>query len=151
MSYELWTQQPGSLAYPGQDLPPRRQDQQWRPPMALWQLALLIVFTGGLYIIVWAMRFVSDLERHVDPSVRPWLHAVGVIIPLINLVVLYVHYKRVRALNRSAGQEPLVGTVPFWAYVLLVPIGVKIALAYLTLDVSEFADFLSMFAGNVLS
>ena len=57
--------------------------------MALWQLFLLFVFTSGLYAIFWTLRVAKDMRRHLDSSVRPYLFAVGSIIPVVNLFVVY--------------------------------------------------------------
>ena len=155
MSHELWTQQPGSLAYPERArrancFPDASQDEPWHPPLALWQLALLIVLTGGLYIIFWTWRFARDIKRHVDPRVKSWLHVVGVIVPFGILVVLYAHYDRIRTLSRFKDQQPLVGATPFWACVWLLLVGGDIAYYLLTEDLPYFWEFLWFIPSSAL-
>ncbi len=58
------------------ELPP------WYPPIALWQLYLLFVSTIGIYQLFWSWRFATDMRRHVDPKIRPWLYVVALCVPM---------------------------------------------------------------------
>jgi hypothetical protein len=75
----------------------------WTPPIALWQLYLLFVFTGGIYVFFWTVRVASDIRRHLDSSVRPWLYALALAIPLVGLLVVYRQASQIQMLSKNGG------------------------------------------------
>lgn len=62
--------------------PPPAPSPPWHPPIALWQLYLLFVSTIGIYQFFWLRRFATDMRRHVDPDIRPWLYVVALFVPM---------------------------------------------------------------------
>jgi hypothetical protein len=91
----------------------------WRPPLALWQLYLLILLTLGIYPWFWTLGVARDMRHHLHDRIRPWLYVVGLTIPLVNLAVIHKQAKQIRLLNASAGRELAVRP---WAIVVLAAI-----------------------------
>ena len=66
----------------GRPPPPPASSPPWHPPIALWQLYLLFVSTIGVYQFFWLQRIATDMRRHVDPDIRPWLYVVALFVPM---------------------------------------------------------------------
>lgn len=71
------------------ELPLSAPPPPWHPPIALWQLYLLCLSTVGFYQLFWMRRFATDMRRHVEPKVRPWLYVISLLIPFAPPILAY--------------------------------------------------------------
>lgn len=77
----------------------------WHPPVSLWRLYLLIFLSLGLYLPLWIMRFMEDLQAHREREIDPWRHAAGIVLPLAGWYVWHSTARRVAALSAQSGQR----------------------------------------------
>lgn len=77
----------------------------WHPPASLWRLYLLIFLSLGLYVPLWIMRFMEDLQAHREREADPWRHSVAILLPLFGWFVWHWTARRVTALKAEAGQS----------------------------------------------
>lgn len=58
--------------------------------LAPWRFYLLMVATMGLYLYYWCYRNWTYLRDHVDPTIRPGLRTLGLmLVPILNIVLLF--------------------------------------------------------------
>ena len=75
---------------------------------ALHHLMLLTVFTGGLYEVYWFYRNWRDLDD-TDPAEltpRSLLLTLGLLVPFVNIALVYRQLDRIRGAVSSAGVQP---------------------------------------------
>jgi hypothetical protein len=74
----------------------------------LRNLLLLTLFTGGLYEIYWFYRNWCDLEDadRTDVSPRSALLTLGLLIPFLNVALVYRQLERIHVATSSVGVQP---------------------------------------------
>lgn len=77
----------------------------WHPPVSLWRLYLLIFLSLGLYVPLWIMRFMEDLQAHRERGGDPWRRSVGIVLPLFGWYLWHSTARRVAALDAETGQS----------------------------------------------
>lgn len=72
---------------------------------SLRNLLLLTVFTGGLYEVYWFYRNWHDLDDgdRAEFAPRPALLTIGLLIPFLNVALVYRQLDRIRGVVTSAG------------------------------------------------
>lgn len=80
----------------------------WTPPVAPWRLYLLILFTFGIYALVWAYRVAQDMRSRGLARSHPGMYSLGMLIPVANLFVFYRQVKQVATLARELAPRDAV-------------------------------------------
>ena len=80
--------------------------QRQRPS---WLVALLTLFTFGLYLVFWFGASWSEIkrERH-DPSMRPFWHALTLFVPVYGLYRMHAHFQVLNALRFGRSMREII-------------------------------------------
>lgn len=62
----------------------------------VWQLVLLSVVTFGLYEVRWFYRTWKQLQQDRDLDMSPGLHALGLLVPILNIVLVLNLFREIK-------------------------------------------------------
>lgn len=70
---------------------------------AVAQLAILTVLTIGLYLFRWFYRTCNDLKSVGGSQFSPGLRTLGLLVPIVNLFILYNFFDQIRTARSTVG------------------------------------------------
>lgn len=75
------------------------------------RLGLAMLISDGLYLFYWFYVSWKHLKEETGRDYRPALHALGLLVPFLNLYIAYIHLKAIRELLVDAGVETTLSPV----------------------------------------
>ena len=61
--------------------------------MSIRRVVLLSILSVGWYLLYWFYRTWKQYSIHTGRSAYPFWHAVSILVPLLNLITIYVHFR----------------------------------------------------------
>lgn len=68
-------------------------------------MGLLALVSDGLYLFYWFYISWKHLKEETGRDYRPVWHALGILVPILNLYIAYIHLKVIRGLLEASGME----------------------------------------------
>jgi len=92
-----------------------RTSAEYSNAQPVWQYVLLSIFTFALYDLYWFYRNWRQLRDQENWDISPGWRLVGLLIPILNLILLYDLFKHIRDYAAAENCEGLFS--PWWTFV----------------------------------
>ena len=113
----------GDIVLKAPNEPDDPEPKEEKGPMTIrspFLVALLGIFTLGIYSIYWLISTSKELSKRTESSPNPWF-LLGLIIPGINFIIYIIYsWKYTGAVSEFVGSER---AIPFIFMVIFAPIG----------------------------
>ncbi len=111
------------------------------------RLGLAALVSNGLYLSYWFYISWKHLKEETGRDYYPVWHALGVLVPGINLYIAYVHLKAIRELLVDAGMETTLSPVRGAVLVAALMVANLVALfraGFVTLEMALLLDLVAI-------